>query len=206
MLILFISCSDNGTPLDPSGTNENLTFEEIFERGDDYEEIPQSRSTDTLAVTDPYNEDYNTQEGGKDVVQRFFCTTKTLSVLDGNGKFPLFNTNADVIYPANLLQGKSLSNATPSPIPVNRAGGTLSYNLNNGNLVSSFSVDEVRKSTIQDAMNNIIANAGDVVPANFQLDIEEVHSESQTALEMGIDVVTFNSKVSADMSFSSENE
>lgn len=206
MLILLISCSDNGTPLDPAGPDENLTFEEILARGGNFDEIPQSRSTDTLAVTEPYNENYNTQDGGKDIIERFVCTTKTLSVLDGNGKFPLFNTNADVIYPANLLQGKTLSNATPSPIPVQRAGGTISYNLNNGNLVSTFTVEEVRKSTIQDAMNNIIANAGDVVPANFQLDIEEVHSESQLALEMGIDVETFSSKVSGDMSFSSENE
>ncbi|MFO7846788.1 MAG: hypothetical protein R6V27_09525 [Balneolaceae bacterium] len=131
MLILLISCSDNGTPLDPAGPDENLTFEEIFARGGNFEEIPQSRSTDTLAVTEPYNEDYNTQEGAKDIIQRFVCSTKTLSVLDGNGKFPLFNTNADVIYPANLLQGKTLSNATPSPIPVQRAGGTISTTRSN---------------------------------------------------------------------------
>ena len=53
-------------------------------------------------------------------------------------------------------------------------------------------------------MNNIIANAGEVVPANFQLDIEEVQSENQLALELGLNVSTFTTKVRSNMSFSTD--
>jgi len=203
LFVLSTSCKDNSVSPVPA----ELTFEDILSRGGAFESFPDYRTTDTVAVGEPESRDYDTtDENGSSITQRFVCNRKTLSVLDGNGQFPLFNTNADVIYPGILLQGKTLTAATPSPIVVKRAGGTISYNLNNGNLVSSFYVDEVKKSTIQDGMNNIIANAGEVVPANFQLDIEEVHSETQLALEMGIDVQKMSASVSANMSFSTEHQ
>lgn len=207
ILSLFVfstSCKDNSVSPEPI---KDLTFEEVLNRGGDFESVPDYRTTDTVAVGEPENNDFETTDpNGSSITQRFVCKTKTLKVLDGNGQFPLFDSNADVIYPGNLLQGKTLTAATPSPIVVKRAGGTISYNLNNGNLNSSFSVDEVKKSTIQDGMNNIIAGAGEVVPANFQLEIEEVHSESQLALEMGIDVKKWTTKVSSNMSFSTEHK
>jgi thiol-activated cytolysin len=204
--VTFSSCKEGGSATGPDPDPDTQTFEEVIALGGETEEFPESRTTDTLAVSEPVADDRQVDEGGSTQTQRWICTTQTLSVLDGNGQYPLFNTNADVIYPGNLLQGKTLSNATPSPIVVERAGGTISYDLNNGNLSSTFTVDKVSKSSIQDAMNNIIANAGEVVPANFQLDIEEVQSESQLALEMGLNVNTFTTKVRSNMSFSTERE
>lgn len=203
---LLISCSQDDGEAPGNPIAEPSTFEEVIAQGASFESFPDSRKTDTLAISEPINEDYERENDGETITERFICTTKTISVLDGNGIFPLFDTNADVIYPGSLLQGKTLSNATPSPIVVKRAGGTISYNLNNGNLQSSFSVDEVKKSSIQNGMNTIIANAGEVVPANFKLDIIQIESESQMALEMGIDVKTWTTKVSADMSFSTEKK
>ncbi len=199
---LLVSCNKD----DKVGSESfNLsTFSGVIEQGEGFESFPQSRETNILAETSSNDDVEVKQEDGSTDTQRFVCTTKTVSVLDGNDQFQLFGTSADVIYPGSLLQGKTLDDSTPAPIVVKRAGGTISYNLNNGNLQSSFTVDEVKKSTIQDAINNIISNSGDVVPANFQLDIIQVESESQLALELGIDVETFSAKVSADMSFSSE--
>jgi thiol-activated cytolysin len=199
--ITITSCSENGTSTDP---DQEMTFEDVIKSGNEFEQIPDTRTTDTLSVSEPVAEDRQVEDNGSIESQRWICTTKTLSVLDGNGQFPLFNTNADVIYPGSLLQGKTLANATPSPIVVERAGGTISYNLTNGNLSSTFSVDRVSKSSIQDAMNNIIANSGEEVPANFQLEIQEVQSESQLAVELGLNVSTFTTKVKSNMSFSTD--
>jgi thiol-activated cytolysin len=201
--ITITSCSENGTSTDP---DQEMTFEDVIKSGNEFEQIPDTRTTDTLSVSEPVAEDRQVEDNGSIESQRWICTTKTLSVLDGNGQFPLFNTNADVIYPGSLLQGKTLANATPSPIVVERAGGTISYNLTNGNLSSTFSVDRVSKSSIQDAMNNIIANSGEEVPANFQLEIQEVQSESQLAVELGLNVSTFTTKVKSNMSFSTDRE
>ncbi len=203
-IFLVMACSkdDGGSETDPDPTP--TSFAAVIALGGDIEPVPQSREVDTLSVSEPMNEDYERDENGDTVEERFVCTRKRVSVLDGNGQFPLFDTSADVIYPGSLLQGKTLVNATPSPIVVKRAGGTVSYNLNNGNLQSSFTVEEVKKSSIQNGMNTIISGAGDVVPANFQLDIIQVESESQLAVELGIDVKTFTTKIAADMSFSTE--
>lgn len=200
-LLLPASCNKEDAPQPNPATD---TFEGVVAQGRDFDPFPESRSADTLAVREPVEEDVEVEDGGNTVTQRWICTTRTLSVLDGNGQFPQFNTNADVIYPGNLLQGKTLNNATPSPIVVKRAGGRVSYNLNNGNLQSTFPVDSVSKSDIQDAMNNIIAGAGSVVPANFNLEIVEVHSRSHLALEMGLNVSSFTTKVGANLDFSTD--
>ncbi|PKV52268.1 thiol-activated cytolysin [Aquimarina sp. MAR_2010_214] len=202
---IIISCSnDDKEPTDP--IIEPTTFAEVISIGGEFEDFPKSRKTDIIKESAPVNEDREGQNGNITATERFVCTTKTLSVLDGNGQFPLFNSSADVIYPGSLLQGKTLSNVTPSPIVVKRAGGTISYNLNNGNLQSTFSVDQVKKSTIQEGMNTIISNAGEVVPANFQLDIIQVESQSQMALEMGLTVEGYGARAEANMSFSSEKQ
>ncbi|WP_062054012.1 thiol-activated cytolysin family protein [Sediminicola sp. YIK13] len=209
-LLFITACSkDEAGTKDPIAEDpeSELTFAQVVAVGGEFEVFPKSRTTESVATSTPVNVDYErVEEGGEEITERSVCVTKTVSALDGNGQFPLFNSNADVIFPGNLLQGKTLSDATPKPIVVGRAGGTISYNLNNGNLSSTFTVDEVKKSTIQNGMNNIIASAGDVVPANFQVDIVQIESESQMALEMGIEVETFTTKVEGNMSFSTEKE
>ena len=69
------------------------------------------------------------------------CVTETQSVMQGGGGsegFPLFNPNAGIIYPGNLLQGNSLHLATPRTITVDRAGGSVSTDVVDGNLAPSF--------------------------------------------------------------------
>jgi thiol-activated cytolysin len=193
------SIAEDPTTEDPSS---ELTFAQVVANGEEFDDFPESRTTTDVGESSTANRD----DVGVSSTERFRCTTKTVSVLDGNGQFPLFNTSADVIYPGNLLQGKTLSDATPKPIVVGRAGGTISYNLNNANLNSFFTVDEVKKSTIQNGMNFIIASAGEVVPADFQVDIIQIESVSQMALEMGIEVETFTTKVEGNLSFSTEKE
>ncbi len=195
--------SNQGCPIGEEGTG--LTFDDVVKLGADPEPFPASRTEEEIGEPTSENEDQTRQsETGESITERFICTRRTVSVLDGNGEFPLFNTSADVIYPGNILQGKTLQFATPSPIVVKRAGGTISYDLNNGNLKSSFDVQEVKKSSVQEAMNNIIANSGDVVPANIDLEIIQIESESQLALEIGFDVETLATKTSGNLSFSQD--
>ena len=201
---LFFACDPDSTT-EPINPNPG-TFEEVIAQGESIESYPLSRTSDTLVTEDPQTDDVPTVEEGRQVEQRFVCTRRTLSVLDGSGEFPLFNTNADVIYPGSLIQYKSLRNATPSPIVVKRAGGVISYDLNNGNLRSTFRVDSVQKGAIQEGMNTIINSAGEVVPANFSLEIHEVQSQQQLALEVGLEVNTWTTQVGANMAFSSDKQ
>ncbi|MEO9510655.1 MAG: thiol-activated cytolysin family protein [Flavobacteriaceae bacterium] len=211
LFLIAIGCSkdDNGNNTGPEP--EALTLEEVIALGAEPASYPSGPTEDVLEDLGTENETYQRQDSEGNAINDFFvCSRKTISVLDGNGEFPLFNPNAEVIYPGNLLQGKTLSNATPSPIVVKRGGGTISFNLNVGDVdntqISSYTVDEITKSSIQEAINAIIGDGNALVPDRFDLEIKQLESENQLAIEMGIDVNTFTTKVSTDMSFSTNSQ
>ena len=202
--LLYCACSKDtaaGTEEDPVAqpspeTGSGLTFQAVIDKGGDFEPTNTSKSevatTDSNEIID--NEVWN-------------CTTTTYNATSpggGDKGFPLFNPNASVIYPGSLLQGESLKNATPDVIAVERAGGTISYDLNNGNTASSFTVDKVAKSSIQNGMNQIIANAPSDLPANFVFTYSQVSSEQSLAFSMGVDYDTAFKSVSADFGFSQD--
>jgi len=178
-----------------SEDQEPRSFEEVIEFGGEFEPTVRSEAV----VED---------STGSEIIngEVWICNTRTLSAQQpggGNKGFPLFNPNASVIYPGSLLQGKSLKQATPDVIAVDRAGGTVSYDLNNGNLASSFSVDKVSKSAIQNAMNQIIFNAPEDLPANFVFKYSQVQSEQALALSLGIDYESAFVDIQSDFGFSS---
>ena len=207
LLMVSLSCSkdgggDNPSPdpnPDPEEENIEAEFANVVTSAGEFSE-PQN--SEVISDETEANEIINGE------VWR--CKTTTYDALKGGGTgrdgFPLFNPNASVIYPGSLLQGKSLKKATPDVIAVERAGGTISYNLNNGNLASGFKVEKVAKSSIQDAMNTIIANSPPDLPANFSFNYSQVQSRQALALSMGIDFENAFADVSADFDFSSEKE
>jgi thiol-activated cytolysin len=179
MIFIVGSCKkDNDLPAPgPMG----LTFEEVINAGGMIDPPTVNEAIDTTNIETNVNIGHET----------YNCTTITYDVnaaSGGTGGFPLFNPTADVIYPGSMLQGNSLNQATPNPIVVNRAGGDLSIDILDGNLVSSFEVDEVKKSTITNGINNIIANATGTLPANFNLKVESIQSREEFALALGVDV------------------
>ncbi|MFK5973516.1 MAG: thiol-activated cytolysin family protein [Flavobacteriaceae bacterium] len=202
-LIACLACSkdggeDNPKPI-PDQENLEAEFAKVVTDAGDFED--PKNAEEVIEVTE-----------GNEIIEGevWNCKTTTYDALKSGGTgrdgFPLFNPNASVIYPGSLLQGKSLKKATPDVIAVERSGGTVSYNLNNGNLTSSFSVDKVAKSSIQDAMNNIIANSPPDLPANFSFNYSQVQSRQSLALSMGIDFENAFADVSVDFDFSSEKE
>ena len=175
-LLMAAACKKEKPDEMPSQPN---TFESVIAKGGTFPPIENSTTVeDTTSST-------KTEDG-----QRWRCTTTTLEAKKGGGGndgFPMFNPNANVIYPGSLLQGSSLRKATPDVIAVNRAGGTISYDIIDGNLQSSFTVDEVKKSTITDAMNKIISQSTGIVPANFNFTYKNIQSRQQFALEVRAD-------------------
>ncbi len=173
LIITILSCSKEAANLS--------TFEGVISSGGSTLAPMISETIDTTNIE-------NNIEIGSGT---FNCTTITYDVnaaSGGDDGFPLFNPGADVIYPGSMLQGNSLHKATPNPIVVERAGGTISIDILDGNLVSTFDVDQVKKSNITNAINNIIANATGTLPASFNIKIESVQSREEFALELGVDV------------------
>lgn len=175
----MVFCCILGSCKKDEPSNNTDTFEAVIATGGEFEPVQKSKViTDSSSTT-------KTEDG-----QLWRCTSQTIEARDGAGGddgFPMFNPNANVIYPGSLLQGKSLRKATPDVIAVDRAGGTISYDIIDGNVESSFTVDEVSKSSITVAMNSIIGNASGVIPANFSFNYTNIQSRQQFALEVEAD-------------------
>lgn len=188
-VFILLSACKKDDDVDPA------SFDGVINQGGDFDEVTQK-------------EEVVSSEASTEVIdgEVWNCITTTYDALaagGGSSGFPLFNPNASVIYPGSLIQGNSLRQATPNVIAVGRAGGTISYDLNNANLASFFEVTEVRKSSIQNAMNQIIANAPSDLPSNFTFDYSQVQSEQALALKLGIDFENAFVDVSSNFSFSS---
>lgn len=190
ILILFVAACKKEEMFKPE------TFDQAIEFGGTFEEPTESETTVSSSSE-------TTEING----ETWKCTTETKDILakgGGRGGFPLFSPNASVIYPGNLLQGSSLLNATPRIISVGRAGGTISTDVADGNIQSSFTVNEISKSSVTDAINNIINTSTGVVPANFSLTYDRVQSREEFALKLGVQVESAFTDLEANLSFSSD--
>ena len=58
VFVLSTSCKNNSV----SPLPEELTFENILGRGGNFESFPDHRTTDTVAVGEPENKDYETND------------------------------------------------------------------------------------------------------------------------------------------------
>lgn len=134
------------------------------------------------------------------------CTRERHSVVDAPMDYATFDPNAEVIYPASMLQGATLEYATPEPVVVRRAGATVTINLLNGSSGVAQHVDEVKQSTIVQAVNDIIAQQTGVVPARFTYRSSSVQSQEQLALALGVNVKTLGTRLKSQLSFSTDRE
>ncbi|MEO0570463.1 MAG: thiol-activated cytolysin family protein [Bacteroidota bacterium] len=213
-MLLFMSCSsDSDDPEmmlddDPISQDDDgpapTSFNAVVEKGGEFEEFPQSRTDDVLEEGEPYADDYTSGTGSDSETLRFICTSRTVSVTDGTGDFQTLGGVASEIFPGALLQGKTINDVKPQGIPLKRAGGSISYNLNDGNPEASQDLDEMSESKVRQAMNDIIAGSSGVVPANFDLDYENVFSEKQVALQMGLSFEGYGVKAEGKLSFSKD--
>lgn len=207
LLIVLIGCSkDDSSPIDnDSPVGGKLTFNSVVEKGSSFNEVPQSRTDEILTEGEDYPDDYTTGSGAEAETHRFICKSRTVSVTDGTGEFQTLGGVASEIFPGALLQGKTINNVKPQGIPLKRAGGSISYNLNDGNLQASQDLDEMSESQVRQAMNNIISGSSGVVPSNFDLTYENVFSEEQLALKMGLSYEGYGIKAEGKLSFSTES-
>jgi len=180
--LIIISCKKK---------KEELTFQKVVETGGYFEEA-QNSTTKTTTIDSTIIGD-----------TLWACTTDTYSVVQGMQEFPLFNPNSSVIYPGNMLQGASIKNATPDVIVVDRAGGTFSIDIISGGYNVTASVNEVVKSQVVQALNDIISTTSSTIPANISFSMQEVHSEQEMSLALGLDFTAYGVALQSELGFSS---
>lgn len=190
LLFAFLACNKD----EPA-----LNYRDIIASGDGFGSINYSMETTSLGETE--------EQQGDEI---WTCTTTRVSVEDalgGENGFSLFNPAANIVFPGNLLQGKSLRNATPDNIPAERGGGDITISLLDGSPVSNVYVDEISLGSVTTAANSILADKDDdsVIPANFQFSRSIVQSEREFALQIGADYENAWASISGNLSFSENN-
>ncbi|MEM1220202.1 MAG: thiol-activated cytolysin family protein [Bacteroidota bacterium] len=142
--------------------------------------------------------------------QEWECETFTVSLTDGLGSaiggFPSFNPNSEVVFPGALLQGNSLDQATPNIIPLPRGSGDLSIDLVDTQDPSE-SVTVMELNQVRDAIAAIVNRTDDTnIPARLDLKVQEIHSNQQLALEMGMTFETFLNEFSGSFDISTSED
>ncbi|HKK20768.1 MAG TPA: thiol-activated cytolysin family protein [candidate division Zixibacteria bacterium] len=192
IVLMGVGCSKNS----PTSTgNSNSQYQSTINSGGTF---PTVTPEDTVTSADTTVETQNNEQ--------YFCTTKHYSVVKTPDNFPTFDPLADVVYPGNLLQGNSLANATPNPIPAKRAGGTIVMTILNGSPAASETIPVVDLGHVITAQNDIIARASNTVPARFTFTYEAVDSRKQLALALDVEYSNLVGNLGASLSFSQDKE
>jgi thiol-activated cytolysin len=190
--LLILSCRKEDDGLDYS------TFTSAIEAGGDFPPVKRSESTQPTGQSE-------SREGD----EIWTCRSELVSIEDalgGDNNFSLFSPNANVIFPGNLIQGKSLYKASPDEILARRGGGDITISILDGADVSSVYVDEIGLGSVTIAANEILSgkDKNSVIPSNFQFDKSIVQSERELAFKMRADYENAWASVSGRLSFSSK--
>jgi hypothetical protein len=185
-LLWVVACGDDAAAPEP------LTYDDVLVSGGEFAAVePATVVADSATATEIIGN------------ENWICTTRTYDVTKAPDEFPLFDPNSEIVFAGNLLQGATLGQATPSPIPVGRAGGTVVVTLVNGAPMGvSRTVPEVSLSSVFDAVNAIISQNPGEVPARFSFTMERVDSEQQMALAMNMSYDYLLGSTAAALSFS----
>ena len=204
LILIALACSkDDSNEEDPTEPSIQ-TLAEVLASAGEIQEVPTDFTREVIESTaETQNEQYDRKDSldlGITLEQRWVCTEKEVDILGGTRESSLYNPNAAIIWPGNLLQYNTLDKGTPSEIVIKRAGGTITYDLNVGNATATVSVDAIDLGSVNQAMNTIIENNGDITPADFSLEVVAINSKEELAFEMGLNVSTLTTKVDSNFS------
>jgi hypothetical protein len=191
-LCLLAACSSDSS--DPTGPGSK-DFNAVIASGGEFETVEP--------VDEIVSEETVLETVGN---ESFFCTTTRYNILEAPESFPQFDPNAEVIYPGNLLQGASLGQATPNPIPVDRGPGRVVMTILNGSTAVARDVPVVSLGAMTQAQNDIIASASNTVPARFSFSKEVVRSHEEFALALDINAHNLTVDVNAALAFHTDRE
>lgn len=134
--------------------------------------------------------------------KQFACTTTEYSLTSVPEKFVALNPNADVLWPGEIVQGRSIAAGILDPVPVKRAPGTVTLTLvTGGENRFSEKVVEPNLSSMTQAQNMILSKFEDNTPAKFSYRFTKVYSMEQLAVSLDANVSSVNWALSSTFDF-----
>ncbi len=137
----------------------------------------------------------------------YSCTTENLKETRQFDRIVAYAANSDSLWPGALVSADSVVSGLFTQVVLPRAPATFSVSLENLAGTKRATLDEPSLSTYRDALANVLsAEITGSTPANIYSEIEEVHSESQLNLALGVQASWALGLASLKSSFNFGNE
>jgi len=128
--------------------------------------------------------------GGLSTAQRdgdYSCTTENLKETRQFDRIVAYAANSDSLWPGAIVSADSVVSGLFTQVVLPRSPATFSVSLENLAGSKKATIDQPSLSTYRDALTNVLsAEITGSTPANIYSEIEEVHSESQLNMALGV--------------------
>lgn len=188
--LILSSCKN---PVAPQGTAkiaDATNIDSLVQSVPEYQAAPtwstrvDSTSTDTTATVDT--------SGTQVDSTTWLVKNVSYSASADPSSYMMFNPQASVLWPGNLVQGNSIASGVPNSIPIsNRAPGNISLAILSGDSTGTANkfyrtIDSFQFSTVNQAMNSILAGYSGGTPAKYSYSMEQVYSASQLNFDLSL--------------------
>lgn len=117
----------------------------------------------------------------------YSCTTQNVTETQQYDRVVAYAANSDSLYPGALLTADSVLTGLFTQVVLPRASQTISVSLENLGGTKQAQLKDPSLSSYRDALSGILdAEVTGSTPANIYSEIEEVHSENQLNMALGI--------------------
>ncbi len=187
-LVLFAptGCDDGGNPATVTSIND------LVDQNQEFELLPEQPVTlvSEEQVGESWTDSQTIQDadGETEVTTTWIVKRERYSALTHPDKFVLYNVNASVLWPGNLIQGSSIASGAMNPIPItgsSRSPVTIFLSIvTGGGGDYSETVENPTGSAIFDAMNRIVGQHYGTIPGQASLDISRVYNMNHVMFKM----------------------
>jgi thiol-activated cytolysin len=119
----------------------------------------------------------------------YSCTTQNLKETRQYDRIVAYAANSDSMYPGALISADSVNTGLFTQIVLPRSPATISVSLENLGGTKQAKIDAPSLSAYREALSGILdAEITGSTPANLYSEIEQVHSEMQLNMALGIQV------------------
>ncbi len=117
----------------------------------------------------------------------YSCTTENLRETRQYDRIVAYAANSDSLWPGAIVNADSVVSGMFTQVPMRRAPATFSVSLENLEGTKKATLEAPTLSTYRDALSNLLsAQITGSTPANIYSEIEEVHTQEQLNMALGV--------------------